>query len=377
LDDNTQSPIMQKDDKSEEADASVRSVTLSKDGSRLMSMTGHLTVGTCRIWDTSTGKCLQTLRKMDRITTLSSDWQWLAAVKFGSPSVQMWGLTAMICIQILEHDSPVRCLAFSNDSQRLAVRTADLELKIWHVRQGICLQILVDHFIPYHDSIELVSFSPDGQRLAIINQDHIRIWDLGNGRCLRRYKPDDIRDSHFLGWSADAQQVVVGSRKTISLLPINKNYPGARVDHKGFYPESVAMTADRRWIAVATYKSLAVWNVETGQCAWDSEASLEISNLSFDPTCSSRLFTNTGVIEFELPSTSTHNDSNAEPLRLHRIGYGISFDGQWIMRGDERMLKLPVEYRGTSVDVTRTKDGLEHVIAIGCKTGRMIFMRFK
>jgi WD40 repeat protein len=69
------------------------------------------------------------------------------------------------CLQTLEgHGSPVRSVAFSHDSARLASASGDSTVKIWDAHSGACLQTLEGHsgLVSSADLVSiLVSLHPD------------------------------------------------------------------------------------------------------------------------------------------------------------------------------------------------------------------------
>ena len=118
----------------------VRSVAFSHDSARLASASDDKTV---KIWDASSGECLQTLEG---------------------------------------HSGWVGSVAFSHDSARLASASDDNTVKIWDASSGECLQTLEGH----SDRVRSVAFSHDSARLASASYDKtVKIWDASSGECLQ------------------------------------------------------------------------------------------------------------------------------------------------------------------------------------------------
>jgi WD40 repeat protein/tRNA A-37 threonylcarbamoyl transferase component Bud32 len=77
------------------------------------------------------------------------------------------------------HTKPVRSLAFSPDSKRLASGSSDGTVRLWNLDKGMEPLVLKGH----NGWVITVAFSPDGKRLAIAAADHTaRIWDLDKGQ---------------------------------------------------------------------------------------------------------------------------------------------------------------------------------------------------
>ncbi|EGU75248.1 hypothetical protein FOXB_14241, partial [Fusarium oxysporum f. sp. conglutinans Fo5176] len=54
--------------------------------------------------------------------------------------------------------------------------------KIWDMATGACVQTLEGH----NDSVNLVAFSADGQRVASgSNDETVKIWDVATGTCVQ------------------------------------------------------------------------------------------------------------------------------------------------------------------------------------------------
>ena len=77
------------------------------------------------------------------------------------------------------HERAVECVAFSQDSQRIASGDITGTIKIWDAVTGEELQSFNGH----SSSVQSISFSPDSQRVATGSLDKsIKIWDVTSGR---------------------------------------------------------------------------------------------------------------------------------------------------------------------------------------------------
>ncbi|CEI67859.1 unnamed protein product [Fusarium venenatum] len=73
-----------------------------------------------------------------------------------------------------------------------------------------------------------------------------------------------------------------------------------------------------------------------------------LDRLSFDPTTYSRLSTDIGLLNLELPNQTPAMDAQSTEAisqRTSHSGYGISGDGVWVVKDGMNMLWLPPEYR--------------------------------
>lgn len=81
------------------------------------------------------------------------------------------------------------------------------------------------------------------------------------------------------------------------------------------------------------------------------------------------LCTDTDVIVLDSRSNAGLHTCFPYQARVSSLGFGISLDGCWVMKGDKKILWLPFEYRSEASAV------FGNTIAIGCKTGRVIIIQ--
>jgi WD40 repeat protein len=111
----------------------------------------------------------------------SHDSARLASASHDS-TVKIWDASSGACLQTLKgHSGWVNSVAFSHDSTRLASASSDSTVKIWDAN-GTCLQTLEGH----SDIVGSVAFSHDSARLASKSWDNtVKIWDASSGACLQ------------------------------------------------------------------------------------------------------------------------------------------------------------------------------------------------
>ena len=114
----------------------VLSVAYSHDSARLASAS----YGTVRIWDTSSGECLQKLEGCSPVS-FSQDFSQFASGLYST--VRIWDTNSGKCLQTFEgHSDSVHSIAFSHNSALLASASSYEKVKIWDTYSGKCLQTI-------------------------------------------------------------------------------------------------------------------------------------------------------------------------------------------------------------------------------------------
>jgi WD40 repeat protein len=105
-------------------------------------------------------------------------------------TVKIWDVSSGECLQTLEgHGDGVNSVSFSQDSTRLASASDDETVEIWDANSGECLQTLEGHSM----EVSSVAFSPSSALLASASNDKtVKIWDADSGECLQTLKSDRV-----------------------------------------------------------------------------------------------------------------------------------------------------------------------------------------
>lgn len=159
--------------------------------------------GKIRIWDVETSQLLKELDTENTIRTtllsFSPDGHYLAASDENSP-IQLWDLSTGQRAQQLNFFA--RSFAFGPDGVKLAVSAEGLPLSLVDIRTGNIIQTLQAQFIALQHT-----FSPDGSLLATINVDDVVIWDISKGRVVLRISQRGIAS---LAFSPDGKRLAIG-----------------------------------------------------------------------------------------------------------------------------------------------------------------------
>uniref|UniRef100_A0A0B7JQF2 NACHT domain-containing protein n=1 Tax=Bionectria ochroleuca TaxID=29856 RepID=A0A0B7JQF2_BIOOC len=312
----------------------VTSVNFLVDSQRLVSCSRDATL---KIWDTGTGSSAHIPDGYGfwvHPVVFSSDFRWLAAGSNDSRA-RIWDVTTGGCVRTFEgHHDSVFCVDISSNSRLLASSSREKTIKIWDATTGACFQTLEGHTA----SVLHICISTDGQRLASGSFDFTaRVWDVKTGECMRTLE---------------------GHTDLVS---------------------SVAFSPDGHRLISCSYDMTArVWEISTGECMQVLEGhNSKLASAAFSADNQYLASCTSGMRRLELWICRVFhlpldNESvTAVTQQANRVGYGISSNGEWVVKGrQEELIWLPTEYRASSSAVARS------TIALGCRSGRVLFLKF-
>jgi len=162
----------------------------------------------------------------------------------------------------------IQALAFSPDGATLASSGRGWP-RVWDVATG---QLLLE--LDHHDYAIALAFSPDSNRIAVGNAESpfaglaVRVWQLQNGRGLQSYRGLNSQisvvqfspDSSRLAAMSHAWEVGVWETKTNRLLHVFLPKPGEYADNA-----AVAFSADNRHLAYTAGDQAHFWDLATDQ----------------------------------------------------------------------------------------------------------------
>ena len=94
-----------------------------------------------------------------------------------SPDIHLWDASTGIHKQkFIGHRSSVRSLAFSPDGTILASGSLDKTIRLWDAATGLHRKTLIGHT----EGVTRIVFSPDGQTVATVGGE-VRLWDAATG----------------------------------------------------------------------------------------------------------------------------------------------------------------------------------------------------
>ena len=193
---------------------------------------------------------------------ISPDGQTLASGSYDK-TIKVWNLrTGKLLHILLGHREAVQAVAFSRDGKLLASGSWDKTIKLWNLETGELIRTFSGHL----DDIKAIAISSDGQTLASGSWDKtIKLWNLETGKLLRTLNQKDVVRS--VAFSPDGQILASGSEDgkimTWQLSTGELRTPLAAHDKAVW---SIAFSPDGQTLASGSCdRTIKLWHPQTGQ----------------------------------------------------------------------------------------------------------------
>ncbi|KAL7798166.1 hypothetical protein V8C37DRAFT_247410 [Trichoderma ceciliae] len=341
----------------------------SKDRTKLLSGSGEDGY-IFNVWDPTSGACLKQFKtKYGHRAKASSPNGTLLAETWGGSEIKILDMAGSTSSQTPEGDEgSVGSVVFSADGTQVA--TAPFihgAIRIWDPSTGACLK----QFGYSTDYFFSLAFSPDEKRLAVGRDTGIEIWGVSSGVCLQKMDIDNPGDISSIAISSNGNLVAACISKSYSIwiwdLVANTCLREIHNHKEQDAGKAMAFSPDETKVWLVCYDGrVLVYDINTGTRLQSLDNPFGL------PAHDGHLYQpQNALLVFDLKNLmhdplAQHNPDHR--LKLSR--FSICPEGVWILRGQKRVLWLPPEYRPSEMAVY---DGL---VAIGCESGRMLFLRF-
>ena len=239
-----------------------RAVDLSPDGARAAS--GQLY--TLHVWDTRTGRCLQSIDHPSMVTAaqLSPDQQRVATAAFCG-QLGVWSIDTGDCLMKItrQQNNKAHWTHFSTDGRWALSNTYD-SIRLWDLNSGQCVRTVACD-APFNAA---VSLSPDGGRaVTSLDDNTVRVWEMGTGKCLHTLTGHASRIGALSLSPAGDLAVSSDDQRTMRLWDLAS---GACMHVLRDLPDriwSVRFVCDGRFVMTgSTEGTIQIWDPRTGQC---------------------------------------------------------------------------------------------------------------
>lgn len=319
-------------------------------------------------------------------------------------------------------ERPAREIRFSPSGKMLVSVPWSGEIEIWHTDTGFSAAPLISDLLWDH---RLISFTSDDRLVAVGGgeDESIQVWDTTTGEKIRSFSTDTpihiclspdgknmaVLENNYsyqkttstvrflnLAQSTPSEQhithepisrvsclfqaVISDNFKHIAQHYIRYYGRGYQVGilshnssqwHEYVFPddscdEILAFSPDAKWLLAYTWPD-AFKILETSMPHAVLELQFPKSEYPFSSVCNTmdisyKIATQFGTIGFGKPDALDF---------ATRIGWGVSLDEEWIMRDNERMIWVPLEYRYLAVDTHGSR------VAFACPSGKLTMMELE
>lgn len=269
-------------------------VSFSPDGRSLATL-GEMSTHT--IWDVASGQPRHHLLESGALSALAfhPNNRWLAFVDMDNKTIHLWDATSGSEVRRLHgHNAEVLALRFIGDGSQLVSMAFDGTLKLWETDTGRELKSM------QLERVAGAMFSQDGRLLVTKTPGEYttKLWIVSNGRLLR-VLPASTNMDHVMALSADGTLLAdAGDRyesagrspglietNAIRVYDVSTGEERHRIPltSKDYMLQSLAFSPDGRWLTLAGYSDVWLWDLKTGRQGFEFAAGSLQKAVTFSP----------------------------------------------------------------------------------------------
>jgi WD40 repeat protein len=165
-------------------------------------------------------------------------------------------------IRLMQHDAPVRAVAFDRTGERFVSAADDKTARLWEAHSGAAIGQPMRHGGP----VVVAVFDPKGEILATGSENAVRLWDARTGYPIGKPMSHDGPVT-ALGFNPTSTLLISGSKdKTARLWNIRTSEPvGSLMLHDGAVTDVAFDLSGERVVTASEDATARLWDVLTGK----------------------------------------------------------------------------------------------------------------
>ncbi|KAL5503719.1 hypothetical protein ACEPAH_7790 [Sanghuangporus vaninii] len=300
----------------------VNSVAVSADGERIASGADDATV---RVWSAFSGELIAGPFKADkavRSVSFSPDNEQVVSGSIGG-MIHVWDVDTDSPVSVLKAGhSSVASVAFSQDGRRVISVSGG---KVFCFENGELVSVQFEDDM----DVEFSKVTPDGKYVLGSKDRIIGIWDTGTGE--RVAAPINVGKVWSMAVSPDGKLLATVSYGGICIWNVDSGELVIELSYLGV--ESVGFSPDGKHVVVGG-KSIAIFNVDSGQRIWSQEDTSDITSVIFTPDGKRVISVDDNTIRIWDVGGSTEIASRELEAHTNRVSsVAFSADGKRIVSG--------------------------------------------
>ncbi|VUC32578.1 unnamed protein product [Clonostachys rosea] len=210
--------------------------------------------------------------------------------------------------------------------------------------------------------VQTLTVSSDSCVLVLASRILACAYQISTGEVLWRIFFSEMENASIITLSRDSKQFGMLSDRgvyawEVDTLPFKRLFRLRRAKITAKTPNEGLLAISRSWLVWCNPSYIHIYNLRDGTKQKLRHA-ISINSMFFDASDDSCFHTNAGTWVIDKKGF------------IKSTGYGFSLDGAWITKDADRLIWLPLQYRGTFAKVKENK------VALGSASGSVALLQF-